>query len=336
MRLIGLLSWFDEPVKDIERCIRSFHACGMTHLVAVDGAYGLFPGGAPVSDVRQHQTIAAVCEELGIDLRLYLPPDVWATETDKRALMFHIAEHEFHTNRADWLIVIDADEYVPKPLDLRPLLAATSLDAADVHVDEPGGGGNPAKTFDVRKLFRALPGLTVRLNHHTYVAGERVLWGFGQIESADLSQLTVRHMTNLRPARRRVVKETYYADRDAQGIETQHGCFMAGCDQPATVKLRSGFTYDVVRDKLRSNAHRACDKHARRLVHINRQALPGILRTLSEQAVIYDPALIAGRLAALLSTHGDDEFAGAFGETDDTLPAMLTGILQRIREEVAA
>lgn len=336
MKLVGLLSWFDEPTKDLERCIRSFHACGMTHLVCCDGAYGLFPGGAPVSDSRQHATITSVCNELAVDLRIYLPPRMWETETDKRATVFRIAEREFATTLDDWLIVIDADEYVPAPRDLRPMLATLTLDAADLHVDEPGGGGNPAKQFEIRKLFRAIPGLTVRLNHHTYVAADKVLWGFGQVESADLSQVTVRHMTNLRPARRRVVKERYYYEREAQGIETQHGCYMAGCDAEATVKLRSGFTYDVDRDKLRSNAHRACDKHKRRLVHENRSVLPGILRVLSEHAVIYDPALIAGKLAALLSEHGDDEFAGAFGETDDTLPALLTGMLQRVHEEVAA
>ena len=320
MKLVGLLSWFDEPPHDIERCIRSFHACGMSHLVAVDGAYGLFPDARPVSDSRQHETIAAVCNELAIDLRLFLPPDVWATETEKRAMLFEIAELQFDTTAEDWFVVIDADEYVPDPVDLRPLLAPISYVAADLHVDEPSGGGNPAQSFDIRKLFRALPGLTVCFNHHTYAAGDTVLWGYGQVESADLSQVTVRHMTNLRPAKRRVVKETYYRDRETHGLEAANVCFKCGAE--GTVKLRSGFTYDPGRDKLRSNHHLACAKHARMLQYRNRNALPKILAALTENADIFDADLIAGRLAAHLAAHGED-IARAFGETNDTLPALL-------------
>lgn len=320
MKLVGILCWFDEPPHDLERCLRSFHACGMTHLVAVDGAYGLFPDAHPVSDSTQHQTIAAVCDELHIDLRMYLPPKVWDTETDKRAIAFEIGAAEFATTCDDWFLIVDADEYVPQPADLRPLLRPVTLDAADVHFDEPAGGGNPAKTFDIRKLFRALPGLTVVFNHHTYVAGDTVLWGYGQVESADLSHVTVRHMTNLRPAKRRVVKETYYRDREATGIEAANVCFKCGAE--GTVKLRSGFTYDPGRDKLRSNHHLACDKHSRMLQYRNRHALPKILAALTENAAIFDADLIAGRLAAHLAAHGDD-IALAFGETNNTLPALL-------------
>ena len=273
-RLIGLLSWWDEPTRDLRTAIRGYHALGMTHMAAVDGAYGIFPGATPVSDKRQHAAIAELCNELGIDLLIYLPYETWSTETQKRGFMFQLAAQEFATTPDDWFVVVDADEIVLNPFDVATLLRRTRLNAADLHMVEPAGAGNPAKAFDIRKFFRALPGLTTKLNHHTFIAGDHILWGFGQEESLDLTSLRVEHTTNLRKRDRRERKTVYYETRDKLGLEPQDGCYR--CEAPATATVKSGFT-KTVDGRLRSNKYRCCDRHARRLRFENERVLTRLL-----------------------------------------------------------
>lgn len=330
MRVIGLLAWYDEPTKDLERCIRTFHAAGVTALVAVDGAYGLFPGAQPVSPVEQHVLIAQTCAELKIDLRLWRPRELWDTETDKRAFMFGLAEQHLRQSDEDWYCVMDADEYVKGQVDLQGLLRKTRFDAADVTFDEPAGAGKPHKRFELRCLFRALEGLTVRFNHHTYMVGDRILWGYGHEPAEDLTFVTIVHTTNLRPAKRRKLKDTYYADRDDQGIEGRPTCMFCGDD--STTEIRSGYTYDSVNDKLRSNGALVCDRHVSRVFYLNASVLPVLVRGVLESGpTLVDPDAAAGRLVAHLFKH--DEIAESFG-----MPlATVVGLVAReMRDAVEA
>lgn len=302
MKLIGLLSWFDEPERDLRRAIETFHAAGMTHLVAVDGAYGIFPGGAATSPPGQRRTIEQTCERLGIPVVVHEPSRTWPTETEKRALMFGLAERRLATTLADWFIVLDADEYVSAPVDLPSRLAAVTADAVNVAVLEPAGAGRPRREFLIRKIFRALPGLTVRWNHHTYATPDgRVLWGSNQVDAETMRDVQVVHTTNLRRAERRAVKDAYYSARDELGIESNSRCWRCGAE--ATHTMRSNFTYDPVDDRLDSTLFRACDAHLRRLMYDNDLAIKRILGQIIAQQPIRDEQLAAAKLAAYLKPH---------------------------------
>jgi hypothetical protein len=273
-RLIGCLCWFDESTSDLLASITSFAAAGLTHLVAVDGAYGMFPGAQARSSRDQHVAIKEACDEAGIPGLIYAPKsDVWGSEMTKRAFMFRLAAETLTLTERDWVWVFDADERVEKPTDVKPLLAKTREAAADVRLVEPQLDGT-VQEQDLRMLFRALPGLTVAGTHYTYIAGDRVLWGYGQEKSRDLTFLRVHHLTHLRHADRRAAKDVYYGVRDAAGIEPLAPC--AYCPRPPAHTVRTGFALgsDL---RLRSNRTRVCDKHLRRVQYVNEADLERVL-----------------------------------------------------------
>lgn len=287
MRLIGLMSFWDEPPRDLRKAIESYHAIGMTHLVTVDGAYGSFPGATPVSDKRQHAEIADTCDRLRIDLRSYLPMETWPTETQKRGFMFHLAAEVFATTPDDWFVVVDADEHIDKPFDVRPHLQRTELAAADFQMIEPAGAGNPAKDEPLRKCFRALPGLTVRLNHFTYATEDRVLWGYGAERGLDLTALKFTHTTNLRKRDRRDRKKQYYDTRDKIGLERHASCYK--CGQEATDIVGSDLHWSAPFKKdgvlvraVKSTRYRCCERHAKRLRYENRHVLERIANEIPQ------------------------------------------------------
>jgi hypothetical protein len=65
MKLIGLLSFYDEAPSWLSAAIASHHPAGLTHLVVCDGAYELFPDGRARSGIEQYDAINATCEGLG-------------------------------------------------------------------------------------------------------------------------------------------------------------------------------------------------------------------------------------------------------------------------------
>jgi hypothetical protein len=91
VKLIGLMSWYDEDASWLDRRHRQPLPRGMTHLVAVDGAYALFPDGRARSGVEQHRAISETCEGLGISSTIYAPQTVWTgNEVEKRSFMFRL------------------------------------------------------------------------------------------------------------------------------------------------------------------------------------------------------------------------------------------------------
>jgi hypothetical protein len=111
MKLVGLLSFYDEPVPTLLACIASLAEHGVDELVAVDGAYGLYPGGRARSHPDQHAAIVLACRELGMSCTLHAPRTVWrGNEVEKRTFMFSLA---WATARdGDWFWVMDADQVV--------------------------------------------------------------------------------------------------------------------------------------------------------------------------------------------------------------------------------
>jgi len=232
MRLIGLLSWYTENPAWLAACINGLAKQGVDHVIAVDGAYFLYPDGKNRSPSLEHQVITEACHANGMGLTIHTPADTWrGNEVEKRAFMFRLglAVAEPHT---DWFLVMDADSVITQPdPNLKTLLSETDLDAGEIMLYEHTRQDTPeALQFNVppvhqqsiRSLFRALPGLTVKGNHYTYVAGDKVLWGqLGPDVVQPLNCLHVKmlHRNAHRSVSRNADRKAYYELRDTLGVE---------------------------------------------------------------------------------------------------------------------
>jgi hypothetical protein len=232
MRIIALLSFYDEPPKALTLCVEGLHRAGVDHLVAVDGAYALYPDGKPDSPAEQRGVIDAACRHFGLGLTMHVPQTSWqGNEIEKRSFLF--AAGWLNAQPGDWLMVMDADQFVVEsPANLKQQLTECGKDVAEVtFIDvqaQAAGREDWPERFSVPILFRAQP-IHVEQNHYTYVATEtrRVLWG-KHVEPGsgyDLrDEFVIEHHHEVRSAERRHAKAVYYGDRDTAGIEVTDKC----------------------------------------------------------------------------------------------------------------
>jgi hypothetical protein len=239
-RIIGLLSWYDESSLWLNACITSL-APHIDHLVAVDGAYALYPNAKPQSRSDQAVAIIETCHAASIGVTLHRPQHVWyGNEIEKRNALFQHGELVADPG-VDWYFVIDADCIIEKaPHDLKQTLAATVHDTATIAVWERGDPYRnqarlehestvalPADShYTVRALFRAIPGLHVEGRHYWYRAPDgRTLWGDDDDPNLeptlDLASglLQMEHRTHYRPMQRHQDAQDYYGRRARAGIE---------------------------------------------------------------------------------------------------------------------
>jgi hypothetical protein len=217
MRIIGLLSWYEEPASWLAECVASA-ARLCDHLIAVDGPYALFPGAVrkPASGMEQAEAIAHVAAGAGMGCTIHAPRQPWwGNEVEKRDFMFRLGSTM--AEPGDWFLRIDADEVLTQvPDDTRTLLAATSLDVAEVTMWERD---DLDSQFPIRVLFRALPGIGIQQAHYVVTApgesGTRVLCGNEVKHRAEpaeaLWDVRLEHRTRQRSPLRRQLKNDYYA-----------------------------------------------------------------------------------------------------------------------------
>lgn len=219
MRIIGLLSWYEEPASWLAECVASA-ARLCDHIVAADGPYALFPGAVkkPASGSEQADTIARTAAGAGMGCTIHSPrAPWWDNEVGKRDFMFRLGSTI--AQPGDWFLRIDADEVFSQvPSDTRTLLAATSLDVATVMLWERG---EEDSAYPLRVLFRALPGIGVQQAHYVVTApdgdgGTRVLCGNESIHRAEpaeaLWDVRLEHRTRDRSPERWALKNRYYAN----------------------------------------------------------------------------------------------------------------------------
>lgn len=227
MNIIGLVSFYDEPVENIAACLTGLKRAGVDHVVAVDGAYALFPGGKASSGTRQHAAFVVGCSQLGMSCSLHVPNRVWAgNEVQKRTFLFAAAYAV--AEPGDWFFVMDVDQFVTDvPDDLHYQLQQTDCDVAETQfVDMVAKRVNrrdwPAE-FTVRNLFRAQE-LIVEGSHGTYRTTDgRYLWAHLAPEreerALDLTTVHIEHHPDRRPHYRQIGKDGYYTARNEAGIE---------------------------------------------------------------------------------------------------------------------
>lgn len=234
MRVIGLLSWFDESPAWLAACVTSA-ARICDHIVCVDGAYRHYPGGKGSSGVEQSEALRLAAEAAGVGITLHVPRDTWnGDEVGKRDFLFR-AGHLTANPDVDWFFVIDADELVTEcdRYAVRSQLTNTDLHVARVmyhtHTDHAARGDHLSHlerhgAHEARRFFRA-PYEPIRVagQHWMYLATrdghEEILWGIGEVPAVEIDGLHMEHRTHLRPPTRRTSQDTYYRIRDTARLE---------------------------------------------------------------------------------------------------------------------
>lgn len=239
MKITGLLAWYDEsPIWLAAAVVGAAKLCD--HIVAVDGAYRLYPGGRARSDPEQAEAILHAAYAAAIGCTIYRPDEVWeGNQIEKRTRMFELGR----ATKADWLFVFDADDLVTSvPADARDRLEQTDEDVAvytlwwteDVERDSLKANGarqfsyeHEAATRYFRGLFRSLPTLRVEDCHYHYLAeqhGETVhLRGHQDVHDLapflNLTDMRVQHRHPQRTRKRLETSAVYDRLVRAYGLE---------------------------------------------------------------------------------------------------------------------
>ncbi len=243
MKIHGILSWFDESPSWLGTATASLgRFCD--HILAIDGAYALYPDGKPRSHPHQAEVIVHTAEAMNVACTLCQPSEVWwGNEVEKRNKSLDIVGA--FAEDGDWLCVFDADYHTVRcnPESLRHDLAATECVVATYGiVDTEDWLANGAESLAVqttlhtqwvsqtRDLYRWDPSLRVGPAHGdmSIAAGwaeqpRKWLRGPYDLEPAeDMSRnLTVYHRTKQRATVRRNAQQGYYQMRDSLGVENQ-------------------------------------------------------------------------------------------------------------------
>lgn len=266
--LHGLVSFYDEPLDNIARCLVGLHRARVGHVVALDGAYALYPDGAAASASNQHAAWITGARKLNMACTLCVPATVWKdNEAQKRTALF--AHALAAATPGDWFIVIDGDEFITEvPTDLEDRLAATELDVAEVQAIDAVAvrleRQDMPPRFPVRKLFRAQP-ITVGPAHCMYrTADGRLLWGMTRDRqpepTLDLIDMVLEHHPDRRPIGRLTSKMAYYRARDDARIE-RGGCHW--CAEPATELVPVAWRMNTALGAPAAEWREACVNHVK-------------------------------------------------------------------------
>ena len=228
MRLIALMAWYDEPIESLVASIASLELAGVDHVVALDGAYSLYPDAQPASDPNQHAAVHLACRQLGMGCTIQTVAEPWAgNEPEKRTALFALGWAV--AKPGDWFMVHDADMAITRcPDDLKDRLEATDCQVATVQILDVVAlrARQPdwPPYFEFCGLYRAQP-IIVGPHHAQYRTPEgQHLWaGNGEespVPALDLTDVVrVEHRPDRRSLERQQRKQAYYNLRDQERVE---------------------------------------------------------------------------------------------------------------------
>lgn len=238
-RIAALLSFYDESPLWLTACVASL-AGVVDCVVAVDGAYQLYPQARASSPVEQHQALVETAAAARIPLTLHVPTTPWAgNEVEKRNATLALARAAGCTD-GWWLLVVDADMVVTRVSGgLYAALDGTYADVAEVavaHHDDPhqnaeieraaiSGMWQTTSIQPYRLLYRSDASLRYEGSHYIVRNDSGFLWGNASsqdlLPAADVTmELEFDHRSRLRDLERRTQQKAYYRVRDAIGAET--------------------------------------------------------------------------------------------------------------------
>lgn len=192
MIVTAALAWFDEPLEQLDECVRSLPVIA-DRLVAVDGGYSRYPGAKAKSAAAQAAQIRKTAKDVGLDVVIHTPTKLWAGQVQKRSFLIQQA-----AKGSDWFVPVDADHVLHgirytvrhEVENVGPDYDALSADLYtpmnhDRPLDESASGqwhqDLAGQYTTLPNIFRCLPGLRVERFHWWYSAlrdGKRV-WLIG-------------------------------------------------------------------------------------------------------------------------------------------------------------
>lgn len=215
MKITAALCWFDEPLDFLDRCVRSLAGLA-DDLVALDGAWKWFPGGAQ-SNWREAEMIRLAAADIDLPCAVITPQTIYESQVAKRNHLMELAG-----GLGDWILVIDGDEYVAHadPDTVRAQLADTEHVVAAVEITNLHRGGEiPGYHPDGglrRRVYRS--GTSVQRVHTGYFHDGRPLYRSEPV--VDLSaHLRLEHDNCNRGDRRNQRSIEYRVAREREGVE---------------------------------------------------------------------------------------------------------------------
>lgn len=201
MRIVAVLSWWNEPADWLTECVSSARFCD--YLIAVDGPYSAFPGAAdrPTSPKGQGDAILRA----GLPGEIHTRKTPWTSEVEKRNHTFALAK----AAEADWIFVIDADEYVQfVPDGLRDVLVESDCGIAECTLMYEAVPGWPLQPSTVRRLYKVTPDIGYSGTHYRVISDGVDL--SDQSTPAQPTGLQMVHRSHERSVERKAEKDDYY------------------------------------------------------------------------------------------------------------------------------
>lgn len=225
MNLVLLLSWYDEEPSWLAAVVAGFGRFCDT-IVAVDGAYLLYPMARARSHPAQAEAILSAAEAGGVACTVHRPREPFeGNEVEKRNLTLALAA----AHQPDWVIAADADYHVTMcdPEGIRGALASTDLNLASYELEDDG-----CRVL-TRDIFRWTPDIAYGPSHQTvtgtYDGRRQWLRGpeaFGAVSAAAIppcldlhGALVCVHRNRDRSPERADSAVRYYRHRDELAIE---------------------------------------------------------------------------------------------------------------------
>lgn len=222
-KLTAMLAWYAENPDWLIDTVIDLSKIGVSQIVAVDGAYALFPGGGARSSADQGRSLRAATDLYNMALILVEPNEVWSgNEVQKRQFMLDIAVAA--SDPGDWLVAWDADFVLEAwPGDVIGELSSCPHKDAFVDISFSDAPPGVESWYPLRNFMMAQPGMKMSTNHYTYIlpSGTHISVG-DRTTCTSLSfrgRLKVRHRTNDRPKERRGRQVKYYEARDSGRVE---------------------------------------------------------------------------------------------------------------------
>lgn len=248
-KLTALLGWFDEEPALLKQCVESLNGT-VDRLVAVDGAYRLFPQGTPSSPPEQAEAIRGAAV---MPVDIHIPETVWDDQLAKRKFMFEVGEQV--TSDDDFFLIIDADE------TLDPGFPKHELEQVDLVGWMPFDDAGGPQHGGVRRLMRAKRGITLGPAHGDYRLPDGT-WlqctddKAAQVEAHEFA-VGMTHHPDKRGEERFLRQSQFYVARVGSDLELQ-GC--KWCGNPATKRVWTDWKF---RGKdLHGEAVELCAVHA--------------------------------------------------------------------------
>ena len=246
MKLVAVLSWYDEDPQLLYETVTRLGRIPVDALVAVDGAYDLYPGATASSLPSNHAAIGDAARTIGVSATIHSPSRPWERSGEVRKRTFALRLAETLSEPDDWFLILDADHILQRvDPSFRGNLEASDKEVATygliqrprraaelsplerqviaAHADEWPGTVDAPGVEAPRLLYRAQRGLRYGPLHWELTSPNGKLWGLGTdalLPAEDLTEILIfEHAWDHRTEDRLRAALEYYDRRDEAGVE---------------------------------------------------------------------------------------------------------------------